>query len=459
MNNQETREDNGAVTGQKPQRSIVNRCIDLYHYLWSGIWQDTRNTVGVRVLKILNLSVRTFLNKDLQSRSMALTYSTVLALVPALALVFAIGRGFGFQNLLQSSIYAYFPSQHQAIETALSFVDSYLKEASQGVFVGVGIVFLLWTLISLMSNIEMSFNQIWDIRNQRSLYRKVTDYTAICLIVPIMMVCSSGASIFMSSTITGRFAFLTPLVSGLLDFAPFLLAVIAFTLSFMLIPNTKVQFKYALLAGFVSGVGFAVLQWLFVNGQIYVSKYNAIYGSFSFLPLLLIWLQLSWLILLFGCLLAFSAQNVMGFNYTDSITDISENYLRGIAVTVMAIIVRQHRRRLTPLSVTQISANYGLPVRLVTLIVDKLRSAELTYLVMNSDGSDGIAPAVDTAAFSVADLLHTLDMEGKSNFIPNYGMRYASLLHEIKTLLDAPYSEGDKILLKDLPLPESVGLK
>ena len=106
---------------------------------------------------------------------MSLTYSTVLAIVPAIALLVAIGRGFGLQDYLQEELYNFFPSQHKAISTALSFVDSYLTEASQGIFVGIGILFLLWTVISLLSYIEDAFNTIMDIRRQRSFYQKITD--------------------------------------------------------------------------------------------------------------------------------------------------------------------------------------------------------------------------------------------------------------------------------------------
>ena len=127
---------------------IINKTSEIINYCWKGVWQETRDTTGIRLLKVANLSVRSFLDRDLQTKSMSLTYSTVLAIVPALALIFAIGRGFGFQNLLEEQLFKSFPAQKQGITFALNFVDSYLKEASQGIFVGIGIIFLLWTLIS-----------------------------------------------------------------------------------------------------------------------------------------------------------------------------------------------------------------------------------------------------------------------------------------------------------------------
>lgn len=411
------------------------------------------------MLKILNLSLRSFLDKNLQARSMALTYSTVLAIVPALALLFAIGRGFGFQNLLESSIYSYFPSQSKAINAAMGFVDSYLKQASQGVFVGIGIVFLLWTLISLLGNIEESFNRIWDVKQQRSFYRKLTDYTSICLMVPIIMVCQSGISVFISSTISDRFALLTPVVSVMLDCMPLVLAILAFTLSFLLIPNCKVHFRYALLAGVVCGISFTILQLLFVNGQIYVSKYNAIYGSFAFLPLFLIWLQLSWLILLFGCMLCYSAQNVLAFNYISTDGNISTAYLRSVGIVIMTIVMRRQGLGKKPLSVTQIAANYSIPVRIVTILCDKLRSASLVYFVTENDEEEGVAPAVDLSTFTLGEFLRRMDMVGAANFIPGFHRRFSRLLDMVNQTLDHPFEAADKMLMKDLPLPPSENRK
>ena len=178
------------------------RAISIWEYCAEGVWEDQRDTAKVNIVKTLNLTVRSFMDSDLQSSACALTYRTMLAVVPALALLFAIGRGFGFQNLLQTQLYQYFPSQHRALEMAFSFVDSCLAQASEGIFVGVGIVFLLWTLISLLDSVENSFNNIWGVKVDRPFARKVTDYLAICIILPVLMICSGGLRILMSTTIS-----------------------------------------------------------------------------------------------------------------------------------------------------------------------------------------------------------------------------------------------------------------
>lgn len=222
-------------------KRLVDKVMKCYDYIMGGVWSDTRGSWKVNIMKTLSLTVKSFFNADLQTRAAALTYQTVLTIVPALALLFAIGRGFGFQNLLKSQLFSYMPAQRSAWEQALQFVDSYLAQASEGLFVGIGIPFLLWTLISLVSKVEECFNKIWGIPRGRSLWRKITDYTAIFLILPVLMICSSGITVFMSSTLqaTLPFDFMSPVIGWLLDGASLVLTWLFFAGAYMLIPDRK----------------------------------------------------------------------------------------------------------------------------------------------------------------------------------------------------------------------------
>ncbi len=433
----------------------VSRIKGMADYCISGVWNDHRQTTRVRIIRTVNLSVNSFLDRDLQNRSMSLTYSTVLAIVPAIALLVAIGRGFGLQDYLQKELYNIFPSQHTAISTALKFVDSYLTEASQGIFVGIGILFLLWTVISLLSHIEDAFNIIWDIRRQRSFYQKTTDYIAICLMIPVLMICSSGVSVFMSATIQDKLnlPILTPLVNVILEAAPIVLGWIAFSLSFLLIPNTKVDFKYAAISGAICAIAFTALQLLFINGQIYVSKYNAIYGSFAFLPLLLIWLQLSWLLLLCGCVLTYSLQNVFTFNFNGNSDKLSLDGWHSIALIVMSVVCQRFIAREKPMSKVDIARSYNLPIRIVSRITDKLHAAGLLYTVRIKDGEFGEAPAVELQDLTIADFMRAYNSEGQMDFIPDIRKIYSELFGIILPIREKCYSEYSHILVRDLPIP------
>jgi len=432
---------------------------NLYRYSVSGVWSDTRGGWKINIIRTINLSVRSFLDTDLQARASALTYQTMLAIVPALALLLAIGRGFGLQDILVKELYKAFPSQVGVLSTAFQFVDSYLSEASEGLFVGVGLIFLLYTLISLLSNVENSFNLIWGVKRGRGLGRKLTDYTAILLILPVLMICSSGLSLFMSTAIQKLlpFEFLTPAISRMLDFASLIMTWLFFAGAYMLIPNTKVRFANALMAGVLAGSGFMLLQWLFVTGQMYVAKYNAIYGSFSFIPLLLIWAQLSWVITLAGAVLCYSSQNIFHFSFDDQIARISIDYRRKITIAVLTIIAKRFARRQPPLSCHDLAVSYGLPSKLAAEVTARLVDCRLLSVVIIDEASDerGFQPSMSTDSLTLGLALKRLADKGISGFIPGFKARYSRIIDAVDGIEQIAYSQADKIKLVDLEFDES----
>ncbi len=435
---------------------MVTKTEKFAQYCMSGVWSDPRKTMKVRLIKTINLTVQAFLNRDLQIKSMAITYQTVFAMVPALALLLAISKGFGFQDIVEKELYTYFPSQSKALGTALGFVDSYLAEASSGILVGVGIVVLLWTLISLLSNIEDAFNNIWDIKTGRNTIQKIKDYIAIFLLIPVLMILSSGISLFMSSTVLAAapFAFLTPMVNALMELVPWVLTWGAFTLCFWLIPNTKVEFKFAAISGVFFSIAFEVLQLLFLSGQIYVSKYNAIYGSFAFLPLLLIWLQLSWLLLLSGCGLTYSLQNVFSYNFFGNLNSVAESYFREVLLVVTAVIYRRFHLGLPAPTRNSLSMKYGLPIRMVSNIENKLQKAGLIQIVDSADAKDdpGLIPTTDTDKIMVKDVVARVESAGMKDFIPEFNTTYRQALTELGDISTRMYEAAGNMLIRDLDI-------
>ncbi|MDE6291176.1 MAG: YihY/virulence factor BrkB family protein [Muribaculaceae bacterium] len=435
---------------------LIEKGERLYEYCVSGVWSDPRKTMKVRLIKTINLTVQAFLNRDLQIKSMAITYQTVFAMVPALALLLAISKGFGFQEIVEKELYTYFPSQSKALSTALGFVDSYLAEASSGILVGVGIIVLLWTLISLLSNIEDAFNNIWDIKTGRNTIQKIKDYIAIFLLIPVLMILSSGISIFMSSTVLAAvpFAFMTPMVNAFMELIPLVLTWGAFTLCFWLIPNTKVEFKFAAISGAFCAVAFDVLQLLFLNGQIYVSKYNAIYGSFAFLPLMLIWLQLSWLLLLSGCGLTYSMQNVFSYNFFGNLTNVAESYFRKVLLVVTAVVYRRFHIGLSAPTRNTLSMTYGLPIRMVSSIADRLQRAGLIQKNESRDGKDdpGLIPTTDTDRVMVKDVVARVESAGMKDFIPEFNTTYRQALDELNEISEKMYEAAGDKLIRDLDI-------
>lgn len=447
---------NGEVVKRKPiknkfLRDQARRFASWYYYCIGNVWKDQRPVWYVNLIKTINLTVSSYLDKNIQSRASSLTYSTLLAIVPALALMFAVARGFGFQDAIIGELHYIFPSQGTMIDAATKFVDSYLAAASGGVFVGVGIVLLLWTLISLLRNIEMTFNHIWGVKRGRSPYRMVTDYITIIIVLPILMICSSGISLVMSSFMqntVGLGSMLSPLLRIVLDVAPWILACLFFAGMYVLIPYTKVKFKYALISGTICGLLFQLVQYVFVSGQMYVSKYNAIYGSFSFLPLFLIWLYLTWLICIAGVVLTYAAQNIFRFSYLSQVAQISSSYKDEIVMYVVLVLVKRFEEGNPPYTKHRLMESHNLPIRLVNDIIDKLVDAGILSMVLDGTGEHAYQPARNLTEMTVEDFMRTYHNIGISNFIPE--LRKNSGFQKVSELLGHRGTPVSHLPIKEL---------
>lgn len=430
----------------------------FYDYCSIGVWSDMRSTPFVKFIKTINLSIRAFFNGDIQTKACALTYRTMLAFVPALALMLAIGRGFGLQEMIENELIENFSSQREVLSMSFDFVNSYLSQTSEGIFVGVGIALLLWTLISILGSVEKVFNDIWGVKNGRSIWRKVTDYLAIFLVLPVLMICSSGIAVYLSTNLERivPFEFITPLIKYLLDFASLVFIWLFFTGVYMLIPNTKVKFKNAFVAGVFAGTGFLILQWLFISGQIYVSKYNAIYGSFAFIPLLLIWLQLVWVICLAGGVICYASQNIFQFNFNNEIAQITTAYRLKIYVSVMSVTVNDFLEHRTPPTKDDIATDYGLPSRMVSTAVNFMVDAGLLLCVVVDDKEHvyGYVPAIDAETLTVGEVIKRIRNCGADDFIPDFNRTFANVIKEVDRGEMAMIDALSTTLVKDLPIED-----
>ena len=273
------------------------------------------------IYRILFLTIRFFTTKRVMTQASALTYSTLLAMVPVLAVIFAIARGFGYNKYIEIWFRDALSSQPQVADTLAGFVNSYLIHTQSGIFLGVGLLFMLYTVLMLVNNIEETFNEIWQVSNARPIMRSLTNYMAMFFIVPIIIVVSMGLSIFMA-TIAHKMSgimLLGPAMRLMLDFSPYLLLSLLFIWLYVYMPNTDVKLKSAIVPGILSGIAMQLLQLFYIHSQIWVTGYNAIYGSFAALPLFMLWLQISWTICLFGAQLTFTNQNMnrFGINLDD----------------------------------------------------------------------------------------------------------------------------------------------
>lgn len=435
---------------------LTGKAKSFWDYASHGVWCDSRPKFYVNLIKTLNIAVKSFFSADVQTQACAMTYRTLLSIVPAFAMVVAIGRGFGMQDLIETQIYDRLPGQHSLVEYLMNFVDKYLSSTSEGVFIGIGLVFLLYTLITLMQSMENTFNLIWNIRERRSLWRQITDYTAMLLILPILLVLGAGVSIFLSETIQGRFdfPFMTPIISGLFELGSFMFTCLFFAALFMLIPNTKVRFWNALIAGFISGIGFTVLQWLFISGQVWVSRYNAVYGSFSLLPLFLLWMQMVWVIILSGALICYASQNIFQYSFSDQISTISRSYIDKVTVAIAAVVVQRFVAKQPPVEQYEIIEKYGIPSRLVSNVLNLLIDAGVvSRVVLDSKGETfGFQPAVDPSDLTVGYMRRQIRHLGASGFIPNFDSNFPGVVSVIDHINDSVMHQADKVKIAEIDI-------
>lgn len=442
---------------EKPNffQRVTQRTGRYWEYVSSGVWTDQRSKWWISVIRTANLSVRSFLNRDIQTQACAMTYRTMLAVVPALALLVAIGRGFGFQEVLQQELFLLFPAQHTAIRYMLAFVDSYLSEASEGIFVGVGIVFLLYMLISLLMNVEDTFNLIWGQKNGRSLWRKLSDYTAVLLILPVLMICASGLNLMISSTIEKvfHFSFMTPIISAIFEGASWLMTWLFFAAAYLMIPNAKVKFTNAFIAGMIAGTGFLVLQWLFVTGTLYVTKYNAIYGSFAFLPLMLLWLQLVWMIVLAGAVICYSSQNVFTFSFDRQVNNMSQSYGNKVMLAVATVFAHRFAEGNPVVTAQELIEGYSLPARLVSSVTDRLCEAKvINRVILDQSENYGFQLAMEPSKLSVAVLFRLNYAIGASDFIPDFDKNFPGVDKTYSQIMESMLRFTGDIYLSELEI-------
>lgn len=439
---------------------MKNRILKLLRFLTNDIWRVTEDEVTRRkfsmytVIKTIYLTIDHFGKNRIMDKASALTYSTLLAVVPILALLFAVARGFGFYNLVEVQLRGFFGGMDDKMEVILQSVDTYLKEVKSGVFVGVGLVMLLWSVLSLTSNIENTFNRIWQVKKARSMYRKITDYFSMFLLMPVLVVISGGLSIFMSTVLKGMegYMLLGDFSRFLVKSIPYVFTWFMFTGLYIFMPNTKVKFKNALIAGISAGTVFQIFQFLYISGQLWVTRYNAIYGSFAAIPLFLLWVQMSWTICLFGVELSYASQNVHNYNFDNDTRNISRRYRDFMAILVMSLITKRFERNETPYTAEEISEKHQIPINLTNRILYQLQDIDLIHEVMTDEKSESIAyqPSMDINQLTVGLLMQRIDMFGSENFKIDRDQEFRE---EWRTLVDIKkdfYDNANKVLLKDL---------
>ena len=426
-------------------------------FLTVGIWRVTDEEATplqhriYACIKIVLLSIRQFTADRIPVRASALTYSTLLSIIPILALLFAIARGLGFDALMENQ-FRTSVTQQQA-ELIITWVNSYLEHAQSGIFIGVGLIMLLWTVLILTDNIERSFNAIWQVKHPRTVFRKITDYFSMLLLLPLLIVISSGLTIFMTTYVKqmDNYLLLGPVLKFLVRMIPYTLTWGMFIGLFVFIPNTKVRLSHAILPGILAGSAFQAFQYFYINSQIWVSNYNAIYGSFAAIPMFLLWTQISWTICLLGAEMSYISQNLDAFSFDKETENISRRYHDFFCTIILAAICKRFEQIQVPYTAEELSREHRIPIRLTKRILYELQDMHLIYEAVSDEKGRDITyiPGVDINRLTVGMLLTKLDMNGSEEF-QNRQRRYPDSWKVLVKARKEFTEQNNRILLKDL---------
>ena len=411
------------------------------------------------IIKKVLLAVEYFTTKRMMDSAAALTYSTLLAIVPIMAVVFAIARGFGYNKYIETWFREALSSQPQVAEAIIGFVNSYLVHTKSGIFLGIGLLFMLWTVIMLISNIEKAFNDIWQVSTPRSIFRTITDYMAMFLLAPIIIVVTSGISIMMATFANGigETLIVGPTLRFFLRLLPYIIMSGVFIALYVFMPNTKVKIKSAIIPGILAGVAMQGLQLVYIHSQIWVTGYNAIYGSFAALPLFMLWVQISWTICLFGAELAYTNQNLEKFAFRASTDDLSHRYRLLLSAYLMTLICRRFEEGKKPYTALELKLETNIPIRITHDLLENLTRVHLLSEMTNDEkGTEAVyQPAESTARLSVGMMIDRLEAEGKWKLMPDLQLfKSDELMKAIRQRKDYLQKQRD-ILFKDIPLLRS----
>jgi len=411
----------------------------------------------IKQLRILLLATRGFGQDQCPLRASALTFYSILSIVPVVAMAFGIAKGFGFQEMLENQLMEKFSGQEDVMIRVVDFAHSLLENTKGGMIVGIGIIVLLWTVIKLLAHIEGSFNDIWEVKKSRSYGRKFSDYLSIMLISPLLIIMSSSATVFITTKIaliTEKVALIgmfSPMIFFMLKLIPYCLMWILFIFTYILMPNTKVNFSAGFIGGIIAGTIFQAAQLAYILFQVGVAKYNAIYGSFAALPLFLIWMQLSWLIVLFGAEISFSYQYVDTYEFEPDLRQISPAFKRLLTLQVANRVISTFSKGKMPLTASNLSQALEIPIRLVQQLLDELVESEI-FSITEIKENEKLAyqPARDINIITIKSIIDALEQKGVDNIPVAQTPELQSLAEVLWTFSAEIEKSPANLLLKDI---------
>ena len=390
--------------------------------LWRRTSHETKGVkrIGLDVLKTLILVIRGFSSKQLNMTANALTYNLVFAIIPILAMVLAIAKGFGFAEVIEEQLQRSMLGETNLMPQVMGMVNRYLETAQGGAFIGVGLLILIWAVYSFFRNVEQTFNAIWAVKQSRSIVRQLTTYIAVLFLVPVLVIATSGMNLIVHTTIEAlpQFGELSQWSSSLMQAAQFVVAWLVFLWMYMAIPNTKVRFTSAIFPAVMMGTLFQLLQMLSMYVIMFLGRTSIVYGAFAAIPIIMMWLQWTCLLILIGAEMSYAIQNNEQFEYEKDLEKMSRRYKDFLTLYLLHRIICRFENDEEPYMAVDLAHENKLPIRLVQQLLNRLVEVGLLRTIYVEQKEERTyQPALDTHRITIGMVVERIDKQGTEEFL------------------------------------------
>ncbi|MCP4113885.1 MAG: YihY/virulence factor BrkB family protein [Desulfobacteraceae bacterium] len=412
---------------------------------------------GKKAWSSVLVAARGFKEDNCMLRASALTFYTLLSIVPVMAMAFGIAKGFGFEKVLEKELLARLAGQEEAALKIIDFAGKILAETRGGVMAAVGVIFLVWAVVKMLGHMEEAFNAIWWVKDSRTLVRKFSDYIALLFTAPLLLILSGSFTVFVSTGLTRFFEavgapiILEILVSFCLKLLPFCTVWLLFFFLYVFIPNKKVEIKAALVGAVMAGTVYQLGQVIYIHFQVGVSHYNAIYGSFAALPLFLLWLQASWILLLVGGEIAFAweSRRFIIDPKEGGYEELSFRTRKILSLRIALVCVQRFARAEPSLSDSEISTALEIPLRVVRMLLTELVECNILSEVTTRSGPR-FQPARDIDSLTVMTVVKAMEERGGSQLSVPGTMEFEALSDAVDAFAQVAARSHAERRLKDI---------
>lgn len=411
----------------------------------------------IRQKRIIYLLYKGITRDNIYIKASALTFFSILSVIPLVALAFGIAKGFGLSDELRAQIIMQFHNQEQVMNWILDFANNTLEQTSGGWLAGIGVAFLFYTVGQLLRYVENIFNSIWRVEETRVWYRQVTNYLAVIILVPALFIASSSVTVLATTKLTeilsrsDMLEVLKPVVSFLVKLIPFILLCTLSTAAFLAMPNTRVKIGSALFAGLFAGIALQLLQIVYVESQLGITRLGTLYGSFAAVPLLMVWIQMSWVVMLMGAQLSYFMQNITRYEFEFDVQTVSPKQKKRLSLLVMHALIDDFIKGVKPRAPEEISLELSLPARTVHECLDMLLEAAMVTEVWNEDTERNVyQPATDINKMTLSFVLEKIEASGSLHKVVINNADYRKIDSALTKFENLIASSEANVLLRDI---------